>query len=69
MMYHGYYATTTSAVMMTESTSHMTLLAGTGYAFSSTASSTIAWATTGLIVVAKTSLDYRKYKKGFMSKD
>lgn len=46
----------------------MTLQTGTLYALTGL-TSTVQWATAGFVVLAKSGLDYRKYKKGELTKD
>ena len=48
--------------------STMTLSTGTMYALTGL-TSTFSWATAGVVAVAKSGLDYRKYKKGEMTQD
>ena len=56
-------AMTTATVAST-----MTLSTGTMYALTGL-TSTFSWATAGVVAVAKSGLDYRKYKKGEMTQE
>lgn len=64
----GYADTTLCAVSTATTAGSMTLQTGTMYALTGL-TSTIQWATAGVVVIAKSGIDYRKYKKGEITKD
>jgi hypothetical protein len=68
MQFAAYADTAFGAMTTATVASTMTVSTGTMYALTGL-TSTFSWATAGIVAVAKSGLDYRKYKKGEMTKD
>ena len=64
----GYADTTVGAMATATTAGTMGLQHGTMYALTGM-TGTIQWATAGIVVLAKSGLDYRKYKKGELTED